>query len=956
MPDIWQFSTDRDYICKVIEEQTLLGQTMCRVWLPDRDAVMRVSRSALRSLGVGLYPNFAVGRTENAAAAAKVSKVRKGSTNATVSHVFLTPTGPFVDQFQQQINALSQATSGDRECCSLANEVGLGEPIEAGLIMRELILILCALVQRILFVSPKGIATQWVAEMQTNFEEQYQLVLGDDIAALQRLTPQFGMNANYRNSAWLMFDQVTVFLVSVKPREKRHDWIVEHVVKFSGNWFENLLAAGWNLVVAGESHRLGGSTDQVMRYKQEKAPVEARPYLLLPSMTPHQEKTETFHRLTRLLDEDTFRDIGSVSRDRVAPYVIYTEKRKAIDVDGKPFLRLQRKRMTPVSWESRHYLLHALCEAVTDYLLERYNQTLREKKRHVSFLLILMQRLMVSSTRTINTTPGRHPVVLKVGEQQVSLRLAVLENGVEGSDRPDDDKIELCDIGGQELLNKLLNSHVPSLQNEASRVKALLEATVRCERGRPDANAAALIEWINELQVEKNEPDLRVLIFTKFVPTQKMLKEFLEARGISVVSLKGSMHMKDRQQAQDTFRKSHRVLVSTDAGGEGLNLRFAHVIANYDIPWNPMRLEQRIGRADHIGHPRTVRASNFVIEDLVEFRNCDALKQKLSAIFDEFGFDKSGDVLDTAQIGELFEDVYALANLDPDGTETFVDHTAVRLCEKIQQMREGFAIFGNFEELDWQDAESLRFHPLPHWVEQMAVACLNSHGAATNRNRSSRNMNWPDGQECRKAVFSAQEADRLPDATLLSIEVSRVRVLLLNLPQIAIGLPLHCEAVSGLQDTITGFWGLFEIRLQARMYQKTRHLRVSTERQGYIGLFLGKEGKLFLPTARHTWKVLPPAEATVQTTLGHEESITAHERLQIAAEQEFLDALREADFVSLIHEEERRVAFFASRRMAIERVGLQEVQQFRLSRCDADESQPWKELQAVRQIVPELRP
>ena len=98
MPDIWQFSTDRDYICKVIEEQTLLGQTMCRVWLPDRDAVMRASRSALRSLGVGLYPNFAVGRTENAAAAAKVSKVskvRKGSTNATVSHVFFYSHGTF---------------------------------------------------------------------------------------------------------------------------------------------------------------------------------------------------------------------------------------------------------------------------------------------------------------------------------------------------------------------------------------------------------------------------------------------------------------------------------------------------------------------------------------------------------------------------------------------------------------------------------------------------------------------------------------------------------------------------------------------------------------------------------------------------------------------------------------------------------------------------------------------
>jgi SNF2 family DNA or RNA helicase len=260
--------------------------------------------------------------------------------------------------------------------------------------------------------------------------------------------------------------------------------------------------------------------------------------------------------------------------------------------------------MAPVAWESRHHLQQLLYEAVTDYVREGYNQALREKKRHIGFLMILMQRLVVSSTRAIRTTLERRLAALKEGEQQASLRLAELENGTEGSESPDDEMAELYDMDGQELLDELLKSHVSALQSEGSHVETLLDAAVRCEQAGPDAKAEALIEWIYELQAEENEPDLKVLIFTEFVPTQQMLKEFLEARGISVVTLNGSMAMEERGAAQDAFRKSHRVLVSTDAGGEGLNLQFAHVIINYDIPWNPMRLEQRIGAWTVSASPR----------------------------------------------------------------------------------------------------------------------------------------------------------------------------------------------------------------------------------------------------------------------------------------------------------------------------------------------------------------
>ncbi|MCG9075469.1 DEAD/DEAH box helicase [Laribacter hongkongensis] len=953
MQDVWQYSTVHNSACKVIEEQTLWGQMVCRVWLPNQDAVVRVPRSALRPLSSDLQPEIEAGRIAYVAAAAKVAEVLEGSTSATEGHVLLAPMESNVIPLPHQIHALSRAISGDRVRYLLADEVGLGKTIEAGLVMRELKL--RGLVRRILVVSPKGIATQWVAEMQTHFNEQFQLVLGDDIGTLQRLAP----GVDHRTSAWSMFDQVIVSLDSVKPMDKRRGWTAERVAEYNRSRFEDLITAGWDLVVVDEAHRLGGSTDQVARYKLGRGLAEAAPYVLLLSATPHQGKTDAFHRLMSLLDDDAFPDMESVTRDRVAPYVIRTEKRKAIDADGKPLFKPRRTQMAPVAWESRHHLQQLLYEAVTDYVREGYNQALREKKRHIGFLMILMQRLVVSSTRAIRNTLERRLAALREGEQQASLRLAELENGTEGSESPDDEMAELYDMDGQELLDELLKSHVSALQSEGSHVETLLDAAVRCEQAGPDAKAEALIEWIYELQAEENEPDLKVLIFTEFVPTQQMLKEFLEARGISVVTLNGSMDMEERKQAQDAFRKSHRVLVSTDAGGEGLNLQFAHVIINYDIPWNPMRLEQRIGRVDRIGQPKKVRAINFVFEDSVEFRVREVLEQKLSVIFDEFGIDKTGDVLDSAQAGELFEDVFASAILNPDGIETSVDHTVARLRDEIQQVREASAIYGISEEPDVQAAERLRSHPLPHWVERMTVGYLNSHGGAASRKRSWWDLNWPDGQEHRKAVFNAREADRLTDATLLNLENSRVRGLALNLPQIASGQPLPCVCVSGLPASISGLWGLFEIRLQAGMHQKTQLLRIPMVRRGYVSVFLSEEGKLFLPTARHIWDALQTAEAQVQATLGQDESIIAHERLQEAAEQagqELFDALQQAHLAAVAREEERGIVSFASRRKAIERVGLPEVRQFRLSRCDADESEWRHELQSARQIVPEIRP
>ena len=953
MVSLWQYSSVHNSACKVIEEKTLWSQTICRIWLPNLDAVVLVPRSALRPLSTDLRTEIEIGHITYVAAAAKVAEVLDGSINAVDEHVLLAPMESNVIPLPHQIHALSRAVSSDRVRYLLADEVGLGKTIEAGLIMRELKL--RGLARRILIVAPKGITSQWVEEMQNHFNEHFQLVLGDDIGMLQRMASK----TERYDSVWSRFDQVIVSLDSVKPMEKRRGWTSERIADYNRNRFEDLITADWDMVVVDEAHRLSGSTDHVARYKLGKGLAEAAPYMLLLSATPHQGKTDAFHRLMNLLDEKTFPNRDSVSRERVSPYIIRTEKRKAINSDGKPLFKPRRTQMAPVTWESRHHLQQLLYEAVTDYVRKGYNQAIRDKKPYIGFLMLLMQRLVVSSTRAIRTTLERRLMAIKESEQQAGMRMTELQNSAEGAESIDDEMADLYDMDGQELLDELLKSKVAALKSEVTCVENLLNAAIRCEQTGADAKAEALINWIYDLQAEENEPDLKLLIFTEFVPTQQMLKEFLEARGISVVTLNGSMNMEEREQVQEAFSKSYRVMVSTDAGGEGLNLQFAHVIINYDIPWNPMRLEQRIGRVDRIGQSKTVRAINFVFEDSVEFRVREVLEQKLSVIFEEFGIDKTGDVLDTAQVGEMFEGVFASAILNPDGIETSVDHTVAKLRNEIQQEHEAASVYDISETPDIQAAERLRSHPLPNWVERMTVGYLNSHGGVANRKLSWWELKWPDGQEQHKIVFIAREANRLTGATLLNLENSRIRGLALNLPQIVTGQPVPCIRVSGLSDSISGLWGLFEIRLQVGIHHKTQLLRIPMVRRGYVSVFLSKEGKLFLPTARHIWDMLQTADIQVRGHLSQDESLLAYKRLQALAEQAGQDkfnALQHAHLAAVAREEKRGIISFISRRKAIKQVGLPEVRQFRLSRCGADESDWIRALQAARQILPEIRP
>ena len=346
----WCWFTRQASPCHVIERQDVWGEVAYRVWLPAKDAVVRARAADLAALE-SVRPS--VEQILHTTAAAKLL-------DALEDNLLLAPIQSSVVPLPHQLYALNRAISRDRIRYLLADVVGLGETIEAGLVLRELKL--RGRVKRILVVAPKGLVRQWQAEMRLHFGEKFQFIEPSELAAFRQWRSG---GAGEEENLWRMHDQVICSLDSVKPLEGRRGWSLEQLNTYNRERFEDLISASWDLVIIDEAHRMGGSTEQVARYKLGAALAKASPYLLLLSATPHQGKTDQFMRLMQLLDREAFPDESSVSRDRVRPFVIRTEKRASINAEGQPLFKPRVTRLQAVAWQARHGSQQRLYEAVT---------------------------------------------------------------------------------------------------------------------------------------------------------------------------------------------------------------------------------------------------------------------------------------------------------------------------------------------------------------------------------------------------------------------------------------------------------------------------------------------------------------------------------------------------------------------------------------------------------------
>ena len=616
------FDTIEKANVQVLEKIEAWGYTSYKVFNPATGRVYKANEEQLSSSGSTMQYDENYLRYVTL-----LSKIKNETAGG-----FLSSLASGIIPLPHQLHVLNRAMETNNIRYILADEVGLGKTIEAGMIIRELKS--RGLVSRILVVCPTGLVTQWASEMQEKFHEKFQVILPSDYDTIRRLTNS--------DDVYGQFDQVISPMDSIKPIEKHAGWSEEKVEKYNEERIYSIINSGWDLIIIDEAHRVAGSSGEVARYKLGNLLAQASPYLLLLSATPHNGKTEPFLRLIRLLDADAFPNAKSIVREQVAPFLIRTEKREAIDNNGNLLFKNRITHLVTISWDERNNLQRELYEMVSSYVAKTYNKALRNRKKNMCliFLLIIMQRMVTSSTAAIRQSLERRLNVLL--EQRTCV----------GNLREED----LDELNIEDGVEDALEAISLDMELEIEELKQIISLAKQAQFQNQDAKVEPLLNEIDAILSEDRTQ--KVIIFTEFVATQTYLQELLVNRGYTVTILNGGMSIDERNAAMQEFKTSTSIFISTDAGGEGLNLQFANIIINYDLPWNPMKIEQRCGRVDRIGQQRDVHIYNFIVGETVENRVREVLEEKLSVILKEMGVDKYSDVLDSEVAECDFTDVY----------------------------------------------------------------------------------------------------------------------------------------------------------------------------------------------------------------------------------------------------------------------------------------------------------
>ncbi len=631
-------------------------------------------------------------------------------------------------------------------------------------------------------------------------------------------------------SLWQRIDRAIVSIDAIKPLKQRRGWTPAQIHQYNQNRYHAATKAGWDLIVVDEAHKLAGTNRQVARHTLGRALGRSAKHLLLLSATPHQGKTDAFMRLMSILDPTTFQEDGAINRDDLQSYIIRTEKRTAIGTDGAPLFRPRQTQIVRVEWGSEHHLQADLYDAVTEYVRTGYNRALAEKRNYIGFLMVLMQRLVSSSTRSIRTTLER--------------RLAVLEES-----RPpappdpllDDD---WWDLEVEEQIDEAIHAECSPQQMETEEVRNLLSLARRCEAARPDAKAERLVDLIYSRCGEENNPDLKFLIFTEFVPTQQMLTEYLTARGFSTACLNGSMDMDERRRAQQAFATDAQIMISTEAGGEGLNLQFCHIAINYDLPWNPMRIEQRIGRVDRIGQTQDVIVYNMVFSGTVEQRVHEVLLEKLLVILNDLGFDKFSDVLDSSEAERGFESLFIRAILDPAKTDDYLETFIATIQGQARQERQTLSSLLDQPHLSTGDVRDYLHSPLPALTEHLVTSAIRARGGEVTRGIRGFDLRWPDGYHQANIVFVPHEEGG--DLTLLTAADPAVSTLLAQIPAASPEQPLPIARIPDLPHEVRGLWSLWKLSISGT----SGHYIIT------VPYFINEAGRSFPVAARQIWDTL----------------------------------------------------------------------------------------------------
>jgi superfamily II DNA or RNA helicase len=514
----------------------------------------------------------------------------------------------------------------------LADDAGAGKTIMAGLLLRELKL--RGLVERTLVVCPANLTFQWQRELKEKFGETFVVLKGGDIRE------QFGVNQ------WQEHRQIITSL----DLAKREDIL------------PGLRQVVWDLVIVDEAHRMSASDPEhkTQRYRLGELLRDRSDHLLLLTATPHKGDPVNFSFFLQLLDQDAFADVRSIREAmerRRAPFYLRRTKEAMVyfpeqQADGTWVTRKIFTRRIPRTVdfhiEGDEY---ALYRDVTRFVKRQSAAAAaREddpRARAVGFLMALYQRRLASSTyalrRSLENRAERLSRALEKAQELARLAPPQLPGPEEFEEMEDAERERLEEI----LAAVTLAQNAEQVREEIAELQRLVEQAKAVEARGAEAKLTKLRDLLQR-EGFFDRPDQRLLIFTEFKDTLDYLVARLGEWGFRVGSIHGGLKPGSRDEpgtrlhAEGQFWEGAvQILVATEAAGEGINLHCCHIMVNYDIPWNPNRLEQRMGRIHRYGQRRDCLIFNFVATNTVEGHVLGRLLEKLQEIRDALDDDRA---------------------------------------------------------------------------------------------------------------------------------------------------------------------------------------------------------------------------------------------------------------------------------------------------------------------------
>ena len=598
----------------------------------------------------------------------------------------------------------------------LADDPGAGKTIMAGLLISELLIRADA--RRVLIVAPGSLVEQWQEEMEEKFGLSFSI---------------FSREQDSQSKGGNLFEEKDLLIARLDQLARNPDLQ------------EKLKQSSWDLVVFDEAHKLsahyyGNEVKKTDRFKLgELLGLQTR-HLLLMTATPHNGKEEDFQLFLSLLDSDRF--YGKF-RDGAHKVDVTDLMRRMVKED---LLKFDGTRLFPERRASTaNYRLSdaeaALYHSVTSYVkgeFQKADSLESSQKNTVGFALTSLQRRLASSPEAIyqSLKRRREKLTRSLEEEKLRLRGQKMATApgstqiISSSGEPDEEMTS----GEYEEWEDLVASQVTASRTIAEKeeeIRILLEleeaarAIVRGGQDRKWDELSTLLQNTPEMKDEKGR-QRKLIIFTEYKDTLTYLKDRivgLLGRPEAVVVIHGGVRREERHKVQELFRNDPdvRILVATDAAGEGVNLQNAHLMVNYDLPWNPNRLEQRFGRIHRIGQTEVCHLWNMVASETREGDVFQRLFDKIEVERKALGgrvFDVLGEVFEERSLRDLLIDAIRYGE-DPSVQERLyekvegaldTDHlreilTRNALSEKAMRMEDLFSIR---EEMEKAEAKKLQ--------------------------------------------------------------------------------------------------------------------------------------------------------------------------------------------------------------------------------------------------------